>query len=165
VSRRTVLWIVAICVAVALLAAGSVWWSGRTEAAVRRAVTRYDLALADTVQSLDPETMGDTVTANERQRIANYLTLLFGRGVRLESSLLDVEIVETGSGESTVTATVVETWRYRERDIESGEVRGEETVEEQTLRYLFVREGGRLVVDEVVVIEGGTGRPSAGDSR
>lgn len=164
-SRRTLLGIVAVCVVAALAVAAIVWWSGRTEAAVRRAVTMYDLALTDTVQSLDPETMGDTVTANERQRIANYLTLLYGRGVRLESSLLELDVIETESGGSTVTATVVETWRYRERDIESGEVRGEESVEEQTLLYVFVREDGRLVVDEVTVIEDGPGTPSDEGSR
>lgn len=135
-----------VLAAVVVVAVVALALSSSEETRVRRAVADYDTALANALYELDPDGLKDVAAEREIQRVASYITGLWGSGYRMESDLLDVQVLEIESAESTITVRVREEWRYVRRDLETGEQVGEMTEIEQFLRYTLVPRDGRLVV-------------------
>lgn len=152
-ARKAGVWALALLA----LTAGLLWFASQrtTEAKARQAIIEYDRALAEATARLDPELMAPVASEREKQRVANYIILLNGRGVTLESTLHDFEVLDVASEDPTVTVTVRERWTYRERDKDTGEYVSDEYEEAPTLRYTLLPEGDGYTVYLAEVIEEG----------
>lgn len=151
-GRRRIVMIAAAVVAALALAAPFALRAYREQEA-REVIARYDVLLAEALETLQPELIGEVAELDEVGRVGSYSTHLWGTGVLLESELLDLDILDLESAEPTVTVTVRERWRYLERDRRSGVVLGDEVEEEQTLEYTLVRVDGALRVYRSSLIE------------
>ncbi|MDP2183835.1 MAG: hypothetical protein Q8K99_14900 [Actinomycetota bacterium] len=156
-SRRILQWAVVVVLVVALVAPFALRYYRKQEA--RRVISRYAVLLSEGLENLTPEIVGEVASAEEVSRVGTYSTRLWGNNIRLESDLLELQILEVVSQEPTVTVKVKERWRYVERDRKSGAALGEEREETQLLDYTLVRANGKLIVyrsDLLPVPEGST---------
>ena len=119
----------------------------------RAVIARYDVLLAEALETLQPELVSEVADLDEVGRIGSYSTHLWGNNIRLQSELLDLEVLDLRSEEPTLTVTVRERWRYLERDRESGVALGDEVEETQTLAYTLVRREGELIVYRSSTVE------------
>ncbi len=120
---------------------------------VRQVVTRYDLLLAQGLSDLTPEIVGEVAGDEEVGRIGSYSTYLWGNNIKLESDLLELEVLEVRSEGATLTAIVRESWRHHERDRKSGLSLGEPWEETQKMEYTLLRKDGRLIVHRAKTLE------------
>jgi len=156
VSRWVRVAIIVAVVGVVVVAAyfGVRYLEGRR---AQEAISAYNTALSVAVYELDPELLSDVAGEREKGRVANYITLLWGEGTKMEATLVEMKISEIESSDPTVTALSHETWRYQRRDAESGETVGDEITEMQTLHYTLLRgEDGILRVHLSQIMEGQT---------
>lgn len=143
-------------VLLSLLALGLVGYLGRepvrdyfVKREAKRLISRYNVALAQTVGNYDPAPLKKLAGAREVQRVTNYMGALRLENTVLEADLLSLEIRSLEAALPTVTATTVERWRYVERDRESGKQKGRVHEETQSLTYTLVKEKKGLIVSFV----------------
>lgn len=156
--------VIIVVVAVAVTAAGLVswWYLDQPRRIAAGAVRAYDVALSRAVRMLDPELLDEVARPDEQQRVANYITLLWGEGRAVDATLQSLEVIEVArSEEDTITARVEERWRYQDVDSTTGETLGEPYTESMTLTYTIVRLDGVWVVGRSALEE----RPGDGGSR
>jgi len=147
VSHKTTLAVVALVVGVAVVAvAAPALVRANQHQRVKRAVSAYDLALAESLRALDETVLEDTALPRERGRVRSYLLLLEATGTIIDAELLELDVREVTSSEPTVTALVYERWRELERDPATGLAKRDPVERSQILRYTLLPEGGTLKV-------------------
>ncbi|MBA4371091.1 MAG: hypothetical protein C0418_05900 [Coriobacteriaceae bacterium] len=145
--KRRLRLLAAVAVVLVLVAGAVLIPRYRYRSEVRSAITRYDLALGDALRDLDPERLGDTAYPREKTRVTNYITSLWGRGVKVDAELLELEVVEIRSAEPTITVRALERWRFVERDKDTDKQIGEPVDESNDLTYILVKDAnGRIAV-------------------
>jgi len=115
----------------------------------QRAVRAYCEALVVAYRTSDASAMEPVTTEKEWRKLFTLIDLKRAAGLVLESELesLTVTAVEQpGPGLMMVEAT--ERWRYFDRPVELGAVRGTEFVVEMDLMYSFVDEDGAWKMDQ-----------------
>ncbi len=153
-TRRRWAWVAGVVVALVVALAVVIAPKVLERDSAREAIAAYNVALARATSGLDPELMSSVTTPAEKQRVANYVTLLWAEGTRLESSILSLEVVSFEREGEGYSVTVREVWRYQERDRVDGSAKGEVERKGMTLRYTLVRVGDRLVVERAELLEG-----------
>jgi hypothetical protein len=123
-----------------------------TQRRARAAVEAYVAALERTLAELDPAVMEPVATMKEQQRVANYVTLLWGQDVLLDSTLLEMDVRSVERSGDDVIVVVEERWRYQQRQSQTGQAVGTATRETQVLQYRLVQGPGRLLVAEVEIL-------------
>lgn len=156
-SRAMVVLAILIAISIAVLAIIFVpGWLEEREA--RQAIVAYDVSLSDALRKLEPELLAGTAADMEIQRVASYITLLWGNGIALDSTLQSLDIESVESEGSTVTVLATEVWRYQERDRSSGESVSDVVEEATDITYILVRGPDGLIVWRSSV-DGGVATP------
>ncbi|MDF1542187.1 MAG: hypothetical protein RQ731_04580 [Anaerosomatales bacterium] len=161
-SRRG--WIIVVAVLVLCLVAAGIWWYlDQPRRIAARAVRAYDVTLSRAVRELDPELLGDVATEEEKQRVASYITLLWGRAMALDATLESLEVTSAERNEDgSITVEVTEVWSYQDLELDSGKALGEPRRETMRLRYSLVRDDENWIVGRSELVETDT---QAGVSR
>ncbi len=142
-SGRVVVLSIVVAV-IAMMVAYSASTSERRQ--VQRAVTAYDVALAESLRANDETVLEAVALPREIGRVRNYLVLLEATATRIDAELLELDVRTVESSDSTVTATVFERWREVERDTRTGLARSEEIERSQLIEYTLAPEDGVLKV-------------------
>lgn len=117
---------------------------------IQRAITRYDLALAHALATLDASALEGAATEQQSRNIDSYIGVLMLEGVAYESELVSLELVSATEITDGLAALADEEWHYRKVDSATGATVATYN-ETLRLRYTLRRVDGELRVHDVLV--------------
>lgn len=126
----------------------------------RRLVERYNEVVSEAYRRADMRLIDSVVGPNttDGKKLTGLIGVRLDMGITLDAELLELEVtgVERGKGELRVRTK--ERWRYRDREIGTGEQVGEASTDSYELMYVFRRFDKRWMVAETRF----TARPKIG---
>lgn len=122
--------------------------------AVKAAVHTYNEALIRAFTEMDMNELNTTATKEQAEKEYGFMVALGESRVRMIGVMRSIEFGEaTFTGDASATVTTTEVWDYRHESLDTSETVREETGVVYRLRYDFVMQDGRWLVDAVTSLD------------
>lgn len=121
-------------------------------------VRRYNAQLIEAYRTADPELVETVAGPEEAKKITGLIGVKLDQGISLDSTLIELTVVDTSRENDAVIVTTREHWKYVDRRIGSGVVVGEPSEDHYVMRYTLERVDGLRKVTKVEFV----GEPKVG---
>jgi hypothetical protein len=115
----------------------------------RALVERYNRVVTEAYRRADPDLVESVAAPEEARRLLALIGVKHDLGVTLDATLLALEVKQSNRQGDDLHVVAHERWRYRDRQIGTGEPVGAESTDEYDLDYHFRRSGESWKVERV----------------
>lgn len=116
-------------------------------------VRRYNAQLIEAYRTADPELVEMVAGPEEAKKITGLIGVKLDQGITLDSTLIELTVVDTSREKDAVIVTTREHWKYVDRRIGNGVVVGEPSEDHYVMRYTLERVDGLRKVTKVDFVE------------
>lgn len=119
---------------------------GVSPSEARRLVERYNTVVAEAYRRGDVKLVDGVVGFEEGRKLTGLIGVRLDMGITLDSRMLSLDVMKVSHVGGELQVQTRERWRYCDRRIGTGQVVGEESEDDYTMMYHFMRCDGNWMV-------------------
>ena len=112
-------------------------------------MTAYLKSVVDAYRSSDEQIVDPLVSEQQGLKLLGLIGVKRDADVYLDAQLLEIRFDQVEPARDRIEVLTHERWHYVDRKIGSGAQVGEDSTDAYAMRYLFIRKGGKWLLDEL----------------